>query len=534
MKASLGMRSREKWIRVKKTYAFSLIFCALAAIILASFPAFSQDALRISRTDNIKEYYPGDFVHVIVDAPIDTAQITATMPDGSTISLIEERRSTIWRGIWQVPLNFKKGSFTAKLSAVDVDGNIFEGQSAPFVIKELAIVTLVGLPTKEAAPAPAPAMREKITPVAPEASQAELINIVRKLIAEPVPGPVPELKADEKAKLFSANLSSGKKSLEQGRLQEAAAYFRVALFLDPKSKEAGSYLLDAQNRTKAAEQAARRRIEIIAAASVAGLVFIYIFFQLLVRAISRCYPSETRPVQTAEASDPEKKKKKDLKEILGWKGDPFSEEALKDVIIGDRPLGFDGLKSFIRNRIEAVNGSGLAPFTESALKKIYEFSKGKPTQALDICRWAVGRAAKEGLGNVTAELVDEYSGIAFKKILIADDEEVIRSTLAAILKKGGGYEVEFATDGEDVLKKIKENNYGAVLLDIVMPKLDGYQVLSRIREISPELPVIFVSGKGDSAKVMNSLSQNRLSGLIEKPFTPEAVLDAVAKAIKLG
>jgi two-component system nitrogen regulation response regulator NtrX len=104
--------------------------------------------------------------------------------------------------------------------------------------------------------------------------------------------------------------------------------------------------------------------------------------------------------------------------------------------------------------------------------------------------------------------------------------------LEAILKKGGGYETDFAEDGEVALRKIKENPYDLILLDIDMPKIDGYNVLKQTREIYPELPIVFVTGKGDPQTTIDSISQHGLNSYIQKPFSLEKVLDIVAKLIK--
>ena len=78
---------------------FLLVFCLL----------ISGAGAQIAPATDARVYLPGDFVHVIVEAPVDTTQITALMPDGNAISLIQGRRTNIWRGIWQVPISFKKG-----------------------------------------------------------------------------------------------------------------------------------------------------------------------------------------------------------------------------------------------------------------------------------------------------------------------------------------------------------------------------------------------------------------------------------------
>ncbi|MFH1347093.1 MAG: response regulator [Candidatus Margulisiibacteriota bacterium] len=115
------------------------------------------------------------------------------------------------------------------------------------------------------------------------------------------------------------------------------------------------------------------------------------------------------------------------------------------------------------------------------------------------------------------------------KILIADDEEVIRSSLETILTKSG-HDVIFALEGEEALNKARTSGCELVLLDLDMPKINGYDVLKQLRSTHPELPVIFITGTGEAQKIMQSIAQYKLNGFIEKPFTPEQVIDIVNKA----
>lgn len=117
------------------------------------------------------------------------------------------------------------------------------------------------------------------------------------------------------------------------------------------------------------------------------------------------------------------------------------------------------------------------------------------------------------------------------KILIADDELVVRNSLTAILKGSGEYETDFAQDGEDALQKFMEGKFDAVLLDIEMPKLDGYEVLKQIRMIDPTMPVVFITGKGKPGKVAQSIYLDKLNAFIEKPFTTESVLEVVKNVL---
>ena len=119
------------------------------------------------------------------------------------------------------------------------------------------------------------------------------------------------------------------------------------------------------------------------------------------------------------------------------------------------------------------------------------------------------------------------------KILIADDETEIIESLTGILQKGAGFEINSAKDGEETLRMIKNDFYDALLLDIVMPKLDGYAVLQQVRKIFPTMPVIFITGHGESKKIEDSIRLYNLTGVIEKPFSPKEVLDIIDKAVKV-
>lgn len=92
-----------------------------------------------------KVYLPGDIVQVIVGAPPDTVQLSADMPDKTRVKLNYERRNSLWRGAWEVPMRMKKGTFTAKLEAMDVEGKMFYGETAPFIIAEPTLITLIDM-----------------------------------------------------------------------------------------------------------------------------------------------------------------------------------------------------------------------------------------------------------------------------------------------------------------------------------------------------------------------------------------------------
>lgn len=506
---------------------------ALAALTIALFLCPSLAIAQLtSPTVNARTYLPGDFVHIVVDAPADTSQISATMPDGATLSLIQDRRTNVWRGIWQVPIDFKKGTYSVKLSAVDVQGNVFEGQTDTFSVGELALITLVGKPTKEAV-LEKPPLRQLITAEAPTArvtGQEELISLIKKIVTPAAVTPVPALTVATKNQLVARNLAAGKEDIRQGKFSEAAAFFRVVLYLDPNNKEAGVLLADTMNRLaiqKKTQEAETRRFYLL----LAGIVFLAVaalaawFYYLLY------FMARRKAVCPPEAAVSGEEKQKKWYQKRGWSKDPFAPDILRQISLNISKLEHEGLNKLIAAQIEQVGGRRTEPFSEAALEKIYELSKGAVKTAIGICDWAVNQAISKDQDEITAELVKEYEKLGQVNILIADDDEVVRASLEAILKKGGGYRTDFAFDGEEALRKVKENLYNLVLLDIAMPKMDGYKVLREIRNIYPELPVVFVTGKGTPQQTLESMAKLNLNGYIEKPFTPEKVLDSVARIL---
>lgn len=109
------------------------------------------------------------------------------------------------------------------------------------------------------------------------------------------------------------------------------------------------------------------------------------------------------------------------------------------------------------------------------------------------------------------------------RILVADDEKDIRSVLVLYLEDAG-YEVVEAANGAETLRVLEEQDIDLCLLDIMMPELDGYQVLKRVREDN-DLPVIFVSAKGQDSEKILGLNLGADDYLV-KPFNP---LEAVAR-----
>lgn len=116
------------------------------------------------------------------------------------------------------------------------------------------------------------------------------------------------------------------------------------------------------------------------------------------------------------------------------------------------------------------------------------------------------------------------------KILIVDDEAPIRRTLREILEFEQ-YEVEEAADGQEGVSKVQSQKYDVVIMDIKMPKMDGIEALERIMMLSPETPVIMVSGHGTIDTAVEAVKKGAFD-FISKPPDLNRMLITVRNAME--
>lgn len=114
-----------------------------------------------------------------------------------------------------------------------------------------------------------------------------------------------------------------------------------------------------------------------------------------------------------------------------------------------------------------------------------------------------------------------------KKILIIEDEEVLINLISTKLSKAG-YEVEQAKDGEEGMAKIKSWRPDLILLDIIMPKVNGYEVLEKMQEERIGIPVIIISNSGQPIEIEKTESLGAADYLVKANFSPQDVLDKVS------
>lgn len=117
--------------------------------------------------------------------------------------------------------------------------------------------------------------------------------------------------------------------------------------------------------------------------------------------------------------------------------------------------------------------------------------------------------------------------LSVARLLLAEDEEQVAAVMAIALRKAG-YEVDVCPDGLAALERYRENpsSYALVLLDVMMPRLDGRQVFDALQELTPGFRCIFVSGHSEEGSIGGLLAEGRC-GFVQKPFVLAQLLDAV-------
>jgi DNA-binding NtrC family response regulator len=115
------------------------------------------------------------------------------------------------------------------------------------------------------------------------------------------------------------------------------------------------------------------------------------------------------------------------------------------------------------------------------------------------------------------------------KILVIDDERSIRNTLKDILEYEK-YSVDLAEDGIKGIEKVKGNGFDVVLCDIKMPGMDGIEVLEQLVQISPDTPVVMISGHGNIDTAVESIKKGAFD-YIEKPLDLNRLLITIRNAM---
>ncbi len=116
------------------------------------------------------------------------------------------------------------------------------------------------------------------------------------------------------------------------------------------------------------------------------------------------------------------------------------------------------------------------------------------------------------------------------RILVVDDEEVVIRSCLRILG-AGGHQVEAVSSGSDALRKVDEGQFDLMILDIMMPKIDGLEVLQRVKESHPDIDVIMITGLSQIETAVRAMKLGAFDYL-PKPFDPDQLTIVVRRALE--
>lgn len=115
-------------------------------------------------------------------------------------------------------------------------------------------------------------------------------------------------------------------------------------------------------------------------------------------------------------------------------------------------------------------------------------------------------------------------------ILVVDDDNAVCNFISTLLNKHG-YSVIACESGKEALAKLQDNKIDAVLTDIIMPVVSGVEILEKIHETNPEIPVILMTGYPDIDTAVDAIKKG-VFDFIVKPYKPEQLIHSLEKALK--
>lgn len=117
-----------------------------------------------------------------------------------------------------------------------------------------------------------------------------------------------------------------------------------------------------------------------------------------------------------------------------------------------------------------------------------------------------------------------------KRVLVVDDDYSIRHLIAALVRREN-IAVDMAADGEEAIERLREHDYAVILLDLMMPRVDGFGVVKYLSEHpSPQKPIIFViTAFGDQA--FKKVDSGIVAGVIHKPFEVSEIGSLVRQCV---
>lgn len=119
-----------------------------------------------------------------------------------------------------------------------------------------------------------------------------------------------------------------------------------------------------------------------------------------------------------------------------------------------------------------------------------------------------------------------------RTLLVVDDDPAVHELLCAVLRPPD-WQIDSAYDGVQGLQRVESRPYDLVLTDVRMPRLNGLELLHKIREIRPEAKVMVMTAESTPANIVRAIREQAFS-YFSKPFSPSSVADLIAQAVNTG
>lgn len=118
------------------------------------------------------------------------------------------------------------------------------------------------------------------------------------------------------------------------------------------------------------------------------------------------------------------------------------------------------------------------------------------------------------------------------KILLIEDEEFLGDLLVKKLKTEG-HTIEWVKDGKNGLERTKDGEYDLILLDMILPDLNGYSILDSLREEGNEIPIIIISNSGQPVDIQEAREKGAMDYLVKSDFGPKDVIRKIYENLSL-
>jgi DNA-binding response OmpR family regulator len=118
-----------------------------------------------------------------------------------------------------------------------------------------------------------------------------------------------------------------------------------------------------------------------------------------------------------------------------------------------------------------------------------------------------------------------------KRILIVDDDEMVLIAVNELLKQEG-YEVDPASSGSAAIEKLGQRSYDLIMLDIIMPEMDGFELCKKIRDMESykETPIVFLSAKNQDKDRVEGIEAGA-NLFLSKPISPDKLLSIISDTL---